>query len=298
MRLSQRLGLGTAQWGMTYGMANGSGRPAFAEVAEMLRLACEHGVRLLDTAHVYGEAEEMLGAHGAASLGFQIVTKIKVPRSPKITEEDVCGVAVTFDRSLASLNCQHVHGLLVHGPDALLAEGGQRIWDALEALKADGRARRIGVSVYDPAQLDLLLERYPLELVQLPLNIYDQRFRRSGLLTRLKQNGIEVHARSVFLQGLLLISPSQLPERFHALRPHHEKLHDWFRESGLTPLEGCLRFGLQQPEIDRIIVGCETPEQLKGILGASAVESAADLTSVCEFEVQDRSTVDPSQWLQ
>lgn len=298
MNGASRLGLGTAQWGMTYGIANRSGRPAFAEVTEILRLAHEHGVMLLDTAHAYGEAEDGLGAHGAATRGFRIVTKTQPVRSSTISAEDVLKVTVAFARSLTSLHCQRVYGLLVHHSGALLAEGGQRLWDTLEAFKADGRVERVGVSVYDPGQLDRLLDRYPLDLVQLPLNIYNQRFKHSGLLTRLKQMQVEVHVRSVFLQGLLLMPPNQLPERFCALRPHHAKLHGWFREAGLTPLEGCLRFGLQQPGIDRIIVGCETAEQLKAILGASAATFATDVTNMQEFEVHDRSIVDSSTWVQ
>ena len=282
---------------MTYGIANRDGQPAFAQVADMLRIASERGVRLLDTAHVYGEAEDALGAHGAASLGFDIVTKTARVGSARITEGDVANVSAAFAASLASLKCERVYGLLVHQPGVLLAEGGQRLWDALDSFKAEGLVGSIGVSVYDPAQLESLLDRYELDLVQLPLNIYDQRFMRSGLLAQLRQRQVEVHARSVFLQGLLLLPPDELPARFSGLCPHHANLHEWFRKTALSPLEGCLHFALRQPDVDRIIVGCETAAQLTAILDACAA-APANLTALHEFEVQDRATIDPSTWLQ
>lgn len=297
MNGSARLALGTAQWGMTYGIANRTGQPPSDEVDRMLQLGRERGVELLDTAHAYGEAEKVLGAQHAATRGYQIVTKTTPLRVSRVGDEHVRRATDGFQESLTSLGCQRVYGLLVHGADTLLVDGGERIWAALEQIKAEGRVHSIGVSVYHPRQLERILDRYRIDVVQLPFSVYDQRFKQQGLLHRLQGMRIEVHARSVFLQGLLLLPPDQLPPAFDAIRTHHTDLHTRLRELGLTPIESCLLYGLQQPEIGRIIVGCETVDQLKAAIDASAMSTPGALSELAEFGLLDEAVINPSTWL-
>jgi aryl-alcohol dehydrogenase-like predicted oxidoreductase len=281
---------------MAYGIANRTGQPRSDEVQKMLQLGREHGVQFLDTAYAYGEAEKVLGAQRVVARGYQIVTKTRPLLVQQVGDEHARSVTIGFQESLASLACQHVYGLLVHGPDVLLVEGGERIWAALEEIKSEGRVRKIGVSVYHPRQLERVLDRYPIELVQLPFSVYDQRFKEQGLLCRLQRMRIEVDARSVFLQGLLLLSPDRLPPRFESLETRHAELHDWLRQRRLTAVEACLLYCLQQPEINRIIVGCETAAQLKDVLEASATNTAVELSELSRFGLQDEAMIDPSTW--
>lgn len=292
-----KLGLGTVQWGMTYGVANRTGRPGADEVRRMLLLGREHGIRLLDTAYAYGDAQKVLGAQGAAAQGYQIVTKTKPLRVLQVGDDDVREIVTAFDESLTSLGVESVYGLLVHGAGTLDAPGAESLWSALETFKRQGRVARIGVSVYQPAQLQRILDRYPIDLVQLPFNVYDQRFKEQGLLRRLQGMRVEIHARSVFLQGLLLLSPEDLPPPFESLRPHHAHLHQRLRERGLTPIEGCLSYCLQQPEIGRIVVGCETADQLKDVLDASAINVPVELAELAEFGLLEEAVINPSAWV-
>ncbi len=297
MNLCSKVGLGTAQWGMPYGIANRSGQPDVEEVRNMLHLALEHGVGLLDTAYAYGEAEKVLGEQDVSTQGFKVVTKTKAIRSREVTAQDVSDVSVAFSESLQRLRSQKVYGLLVHSADTLLAPGGERLWDALQEIKQQGRAEKIGISVYRPERLESILERYSIDLVQLPFNIYDQRFGQSGLLRRLRQERIEVHARSVFLQGLLLLSPDQLPSHFGSIREHHAQLHQQFTASGLTPLQACLRFCLGQDGIDKVVVGCESANQLADIL-KMARDAASTQLPITEFSLSDERFINPSLWPQ
>lgn len=290
-----KLGLGTVQWGMPYGIADRNGQPASAVVGDMLRIAKEHGIALLDTAHGYGEAEKVLGGLGVSSKDIRVVTKTLPIKSTSIGEHDVVPVSAAFRESLQRLRCTRVYGLLVHQADNLLIAGSERLWAELQTLKARGLVEKIGVSVYHPQQLEYILERYRIDLVQLPFNLYDRRFAQTGLLRRLKQAGVEVHGRSAFLQGLLLLPPDRLPEYFDGLRSQHARLYRQFDEAGLTPLEACLRFCLDQIDIDRVIVGCKTAEQLVEILGA-AKQGEGRLSGFERYSMDDESVINPSNW--
>lgn len=261
----------------------------------MLCIAKRHGIRVLDTACTYGEAETRLGDQGAASQGFQIVTKTPPIKSDEIREEDIALVSTAFLESLRRLQCKQVYGLMVHHADNLLLPGGDRLWAVMQYLKAHGQVGKIGVSVYHPEQLERILERYDIDLVQLPFNIYDQRFANSGMLRQLRESGVEIHSRSAFLQGLLLLSPEKLPKHFQRIGEAHARLHQRFREAGLAPREACLHFCLDHAEIDRVVVGCETTRQLSEIIdSAEKADRVFPWAESCA--VDDESIINPSRW--
>lgn len=289
-----KLGLGTVQWGMSYGIANQDGRrPQASEIAQMLRRAQQAGVGLLDTAQAYGEAESIIGQHAEAARGWRVVTKtLPMPSDGEAAKR---AVADAFVQSLARLKCTKVFALLVHHPDDLLASHGRRLWALLQDFKSRGLVTKIGVSVYDPQQLEHILDDYTVDIVQLPFNIYDQRFLRIGWLERLQRAGVEVHARSAFLQGLLLMPAEGMPAQFSAWCDHHQRLHRAFADIGATPLAGSLRFCLEQPQIDRVIVGCETAGQLDEILQAATGDSVP-LPHAESFAIDDGVVIDPRRW--
>lgn len=298
MTKSATLGLGTVQWGKRYGIANATGQPDAVEIGRMLRIAKLHGVRLLDTAASYGTAEMRLGEWGVASLGFQIVTKtVPIESDAIISGDDVDQVLVAFKQSLQRLKCGHAYGLLVHQAENLLVSNGAKLWDGLQELKRQGLTSKIGVSVYSPDQLSNILDRFPIEIVQLPFNLYDQRFLLGGLFDRLETNGVEVHARSAFLQGLMLIPPDNLPGQFAGIREHHRRLYGALEAAGLSPLDGSLGFCLMQPQIDKVIVGCESTSQLEEILGAINHRGRA-LGHPDSFALDDETITNPSRWRQ
>lgn len=300
MSACARIGLGTVQWGMPYGVANTTGQPTGAEVADMLHKGKLRGIHLLDTAAAYGAAEAQLGESDAAAQGFQIVTKTAPVKSDTVGDDDVVAVLAAFARSLQRLKSDHVYGLMAHRADNLLVPEGARLWDALLELKRQGHTARIGVSVYTPTQLADILDRFPIDIVQLPFSIYDQRFLKTGLLDRLKASGVEVHARSAFLQGLLLMTPDRLPGQFEAIREHHRRCHDALAAAGLSPLAGSLGFCLAQPQIDKVIVGCESSGQLEGILDAGKRGDEGGYDPVFKhleaFALNDEAILNPSRW--
>lgn len=286
-----KLALGTVQFGLEYGIANQSGRVRPEDVKSILEKALAQGVDTLDTAIAYGNSESTLGQAGAGN--WRIVTKL-----PAISDgcNDIAGwVEAQIEGSLKRLGISQLHAVLLHRPEQLLGKVGKSLAAALQDLKAQGIARKIGVSVYGPEQLDSLRSEMQFDLVQIPLNILDRRFVGSGWARRLKAQGAELHVRSVFLQGLLLMPPTQRPEKFARWNDVWAEWARWLDETGLTPLEACLGYVLGIEEVDRIVVGVDSAKQLQDIFSASnsALPSLPNWPEHIETDL-----INPSRWNQ
>jgi aryl-alcohol dehydrogenase-like predicted oxidoreductase len=207
--VAMQIGLGTVQWGKAYGISNAMGRTPPSEVARILKEAESNGVAVLDTAPAYGSAEMVLGRTLEPGHGFRIVTKTASINGTAVDDDALAHVRATFMRSLDRLRSESVAGLLVHDTADLLATGGERLAELLLELKSAGLVEKIGFSVYSPEDIDRAQEVLQPDLLQAPLNVLDQRLLVGSRLQRLQDAGIEVHIRSVFLQGLLVMgSPS------------------------------------------------------------------------------------------
>ena len=194
-----RLALGTVQFGLDYGVSNQTGKVDLDE-AKAILTACEKlGIRSLDTATEYGDSEKILGEIGIPN--FSITTKLPNLRAK---EDDNINQILTncVKRSLFNLKRQNLDAILVHNPQNLFGPKGQIIWRSLKDLQIQFNISKIGVSIYDPSDLNLLENRniYP-EIVQAPYNIFDQKIHLSGWLQKLVDRDVEIHARSVFLRS-------------------------------------------------------------------------------------------------
>ena len=207
-----KIALGTVQFGIDYGINSESGQVQPEEVRSILNYAHSQNIDLLDTAPVYGDSEKILGR--ANSSNFKVVTKTRHFDSLKINNNDIRLLNSDFYHSLEYLKQDSVYGVLMHNASDLLKPGAEKLFDQLQKLKQEEKITKIGVSVYDHSQLQAILEIFDIDLVQLPFNIIDKRLIDSGMLAKLKNRGIEVHARSVFLQGLLLMSERNRPDKF------------------------------------------------------------------------------------
>jgi aryl-alcohol dehydrogenase-like predicted oxidoreductase len=291
MNATAELGLGTVQWGLPYGVANAGGQTPRDDVSAILVEARRHGVLVLDTASQYGEAESVLGQN--ALDGFKIITKTPSFGGAEISAGQVEELSDTFRRSLARLSCERVYGLLLHRFDDLLAPGGDRLLHAMEALKAQGLVGKIGVSIYEGRQIDGVLRVFRPDIVQVPLNVLDQRLLRSGHLDRLKDAGVEVHVRSVFLQGLLLLPVDRLPAFFAPIREVLSRWHESVAREGLTPTQAALAFVRDCSGVDVVLVGVDTVWQFRTCLADYAGAPAFDASGLgCD----DARYVNPMNW--
>ncbi len=257
-----QIALGTAQFGMDYGISSQK-KTSLDEVKVILKFAQDNGVAVLDTACAYGESESVLGTVLREDKHFQIITKTPLYQKDKINLKDAITLKTTFFESLKKLRKSKLTGLLVHNANDLLTDGGENLFYVMQDLKNDGYVEKIGVSVYSGDQIDGLLKRYAFDIIQAPINVLDRRLILSGHLAKLKEKGVEIHARSVFLQGLLLMEPSLLYSFFDPIKPLLYKYRDFLFANGLTDIEGALGFVKQIEEIDYIIIGVNNLEQLK-----------------------------------
>ena len=294
-----KVGLGTAQFGMDYGISNPDGRVRPDEAARIVARAGSAGVRVLDTAAAYGDAEERLGELLGPAPAFSIVTKLPPADAAALPADAGAWVREAVDRSLERLRQDRLYAVLAHGADALLGPGGPEVWEAMEMLRADGTVAKIGASVYTGDEIDALLERYPVGLLQVPVNVLDQRLVRSGHLARLHTAGVEVHARSVFLQGVLLMEPDTLPSvTFDGVRETLHAFRSAARDAGITALEAAMTYVLGIDGVDTAVFGVTSERDLDEILAASDAAPATTLPEswFAPFAVDDERVLNPARW--
>lgn len=294
MNLLSRVGLGTVQFGTDYGISNRDGQPAEAEVAAILARAVEAGIGHLDTAASYGDAEVLIGRHLPRGHGLRIITKLPPIAASTIEAAHTGAMLDAAAQSLDRLRAAQVYGLLLHNARDLEKPGWQHLIDALHEVRARGWAARIGISVYDTGDLALVEQRFTPDLVQLPFNALDHRLAVSGWLDRLKASSIEVHARSLFLQGLLLMEPAALPSFFVPMQSALTSLRARWAAEKLSPLAGCLQCALTNSDIDAAIIGVnrlhefdEIEIALGELAGGSAAHAPVAINPIY---------LDPRQW--
>lgn len=289
-----RLGLGTVQFGLDYGVTNRRGKVTRAEAERIVGDAVAAGIRVFDTAAAYGDSEAVLGevlSHTEA----RIVTKLPALPGEAIDSAAIDGLRRSFDQSLARLKRNRIHGLLLHRPDDLAKPGAEHLVRLLEDLRSAGLCRKIGVSVYDSAQIEAAQKALPVELVQAPVNLLDQRLLHNGALARLKARGCEVHVRSAFLQGLLLGAAAPLPAYFQRYGTALERVRAVAQEAKMSVLELALRFLLNQTAIDHVIFGVTRADELSAIIAAA--RGPADLPpGLDELACDEPGLINPSLW--
>ena len=286
-----KLGLGTVQFGTDYGLNSLDGQVRPQEVKKILNYARSKQIVLLDTAPAYGNSEEILG--GINNSEFQVVTKTRHFDTLKITNDEVSLLNQDFNNSLKKLNQIKIYGLLIHNADDLLKPGGEKILDLLQKFKQTNKLMKVGVSVYDHIKLHSILDNFDIDMVQLPFNIIDRRMLDSGMLTSLYKKGIEVHARSVFLQGLLLMSGKLMPSKFNRWSNLWKLWHEWLHDNQISPVEASVRYAISFSEIAKVLVGVDSVNQLKEIYKASSgtLPKIPD-----ELQTTDADLLNPSNW--
>jgi len=285
-----KLSLGTVQFGLKYGISNQCGKVRQDEVLKILSEAKSFGVNDIDTAIAYGTSEEVLGKVGVD--GFRVVTKL-----PSLSADEgsiLRWVRDQVEASLKRLGQKKLSGLLLHRPQDLLGSKGGQLIQALADLKNDGFVQKIGVSIYSPNELDEVYKKIKIDLVQTPLNVIDRRMETSGWLDRLKDDGVEVHTRSAFLQGLLLMERSKIPQKFSRWSNLWDQWHEKLQDSGASPLEVCLAYPLSLEQVDQVIVGVNSASQLSEIL--QAAETANEGLDTSFMRSTDLGLINPSNW--
>jgi len=288
-----KLILGTVQFGIDYGVSNVMGRTSDTNVRNILNYAYDKGIDILDTAPVYGNSEGIIGDFSNGRQ-WNIITKTLYSESNVVCEKQVNELVGNFKLSQKKLCKKKIYGLLIHSCDDLFLPGGDKLFKTMEKLKSDGVVEKIGVSLYNGNQIDRILDNYHPDLVQLPINILDQQLLYGGQLKRLKENNVEIHARSVFLQGLLLMRLKDVPVWFNPIRENLEEFHIKAKKLNMNPLQLALGFVQSISEVDKVLVGINNLKQLHEIINATLVN--VNINELSDISICDSNYLNPSNW--
>lgn len=278
LKLMNKLVLGTVQFGLQYGV-NSAGRPSEDAVKNILNEAVKGGITTLDTSSAYGNSEIILGECITASENFKIVSKY--PKGEKTVKE-------MFKASLKRLKVDNLYGYLLHHFEVY--KNNPKIWDEFIALKESGKVKKIGFSLYTPEELEVILDhKSPVDLIQLPFNIFDKKF--LPYMKELHDKGVEIHVRSTFLQGLFFKDRNTLPNKLQPMKKYLLQLDELSDRSGLSISELALNYNLQNPYIDGVLIGVDNIEQLHMNLN-----SVKDMPIDFEIEVKEQELLNPVNW--
>lgn len=292
--MKTKITLGTANFGLTYGIANQrmlSKQEAFL----VLEKAAETGLSSVDTARGYGQAENVLGAFFKhRGKCFEVITKL--PAREYTSPDDVTR---EIEASLAALQIEFIDVLLLHSFDTF-----QRfrsvLAPVLEECIRKGMVGRCGLSVYHPWEAEAMLGNEPgLTAVQFPLNIFDRRFLKGDLLQRLRKGGIRLDARSAFLQGLFFLPPQALSAQFDPAKEKLRRLSAIAHENDLTVGAMALIFAASC-EVDHVVLGVDSAGQLdmnlKWLANGSSHRFAQLSHGLDGLEVEAEDVILPYRW--
>lgn len=279
--------LGSASWGSRYGEFNEASM-ALDEIPKLISYARKFGINEIDTAPSYGDAEEGIGA--IPTRGTLLYTKV----SRRDWDAGAESVQANLENSMASLRVSRLRGLIFHSAESLLREP-RRAEAFMRRTVEDGIADQWGVSVYTPKEAAEIIRVCRPDFIQLPASVADRRFEAAGLLDEMKLREIRVHARSIFLQGVLLQPPMSLPSFLAPLRTWMSQFQKFADELGLTRLQICLLYVLMDVRYDKVLIGVNSENQLRQILTASLrAEPSANIADL--LPVNQESLLDPRMW--
>lgn len=283
-----KLILGTAQFGLNYGISNQRGQIPQSEVNTILTEASKAGILTLDTAAAYGESEKSLGeALKTIDSDFRIISKYP-PNNPEKS------VKQALEESLERLGIPKLYGYMLHNYSSY--SSNQTILQHFQELKASGKVQKTGISLYHPHEAQELLEKgAAIDLVQFPFSVFDRRF--DTLLPQLHQAGIETHVRSVYLQGLYFLQPSDLPEYFKPVAHKIERLQQLATAHNLPLGTLLLGFVLANPFVTNVVLGVESLQTLQeNIAYCSTQISEIILTELQDFTEHNEAFLLPYKW--
>ncbi len=288
--------LGTAQLGFPYGIANKTGQPDQALAIEIIRAAWENGIREFDTAQDYGESEKILGT-AFDRLGIFNEARVISKINPVLDHINPQAMSLALNATLDKLGVPCLFGLMLHDEN-LLIQWSKGIRDVLRSFVAAGKVQNLGVSVYSPDKAIEALCIEDIDLIQVPFNILDRRFQKRGVFELAAKKKKQVYIRSVFLQGLILMEPDDLPKYMLFARPLLERIKSFAERLNITRHELALGYVRAKAPDAKLVIGVDTPSQIKTNINHWMKTPVAGLVAMVEesFDHVDEKILNPSLW--
>ena len=296
-----KLTLGTVQFGIPYGISNKNGKPNTKTVFEILEYALKNGINSFDTSPAYGRSEKILGSYlNKKKINTIIMTKI--PKigiiDKKLSFSEIYKIAkLSVVHSLKNLNVHKLPICLLHNPNDMFSHNGLVV-DALIKMKKEGLISKIGVSTYSPNEVKYFLERKQFDAIQIPISLIDTRLIKNGLLSELETEKKIIFARSIYLQGLILLSKSSIPNHLKPISKYLDKLYRICSTTNLSILELAFLFVRDLKEISSILVGVESKKQLKKNIEMLYLSPLSDeiRDKILKIGTPTENIIDPSKW--
>lgn len=255
-----KLCLGTAQLGMNYGIANKSGKPSCFEATETVKTAWQNGISFFDTAQAYGDSELILGK-SFHKLGINNSVHVISKLDPSMDHLDKDLVEMAVKTSLNKLNIDTLYGFLLHRAGCLL-DWQKGLRNIFKGLKTKGLIKYTGVSVYNYEEASNALKLDDIDIIQLPLNVFDQFAVNKGILVKARERGKQVFLRSIYLQGLLTLNPDMLPGKLEFAKEPLDKYHGICKKYNSDPIHISISFVKWLAGDFPIIIGAENHDQV------------------------------------
>lgn len=290
---STKIIIGTVQFGLNYGINNKMGKPDYETVKEILDYAINNDINYLDTAEAYGDSHEVIGRyHQSSSKRFNVITKFSSKRNDlpaKLTDR------IYKDIEVININSLYAYMFHSFADFKLYAESFK---NELIKLKKEGIIKKVGVSLYTNQEVEEALRSDLIDLIQIPFNLLDNNNQRLESLKKMKERNIEIHCRSVFLQGLFFKTKNELPVSLQKLSPYIDKIHKVSKNVNVGINDLSLSYAFHQSSIDKILIGVDSVDQLKqNISSLSRSIPKYVFDQVDEIVVGEINLLNPSNWL-
>lgn len=295
-KLLKKIIIGTAQFGSNYGITNKKGKIKPNKINEILDYLKKNKIKFIDTAMNYGNAEKILGKNNLNK--FQITTKL--PRLPVSQINIKKWVNDKLKESFSRLKCKKIYALLLHNPDDLLSLRGQNLFEEINNLKKNGLVSKIGISIYDYEKAKQILEKYKFDVIQAPFNILDQRLMK--YINFFKKKKIEIHARSIFLQGLLIDKKVFRSKKFKKWKKFWDNWDYFCLTKGINYTDVAINFVISQKKIDYFVLGFQDLMELQEVVNYIKKSSVhkkkiiSHLSGNKKFVCYDQGLINPINW--
>lgn len=284
--------LGTVQLGLNYGINNTKGKPSEQEAFDILEIAHDNGITTLDTAEAYGESTQVIGAFHKKYPNkiFNVITKLDAQFL--LTKGDLYR---KVKESCKTLNVNEIHGYMFHNFESF--KKNSIFFEELLEAKKQGLVKKIGVSLFSNFELKTILKEYSdIDFIQLPFNLFDNELKRKKHLEKAKQKNIEIHTRSVFLQGLFFKDIKELSKTLSPFKEPLELIHEISKESDINLGYLALNYALEKEYIDHVLIGVDSKEQLNLNLQNLKEKKQIPHSRIDEILIINEELLNPTNW--
>jgi len=290
--MREKIILGTVQLGLNYGINNTKGKPSAQEAFDILKIAYDHGIKTLDTAEAYGNSTQIIGDFHKKfpEKKFNVITKLDA--QVLLSKGDLFK---KVKESCKTLNVDKIHGYMFHNFESF--KKNSIFFEELLEAKEQGFINKIGVSLFSNFELNTILEEYSgIDFIQLPFNLFDNELKRKIHLEKAKNKNIEIHTRSVFLQGLFFKDFKELSKTLSPFKEPLELIHQISKESNIDLGYLALNYALEKEYIDHVLIGVDSKEQLNLNLKNLIGEKQIPHERVNEILIKNEELLNPTNW--